>query len=405
MSPTSVSSFIFHLLVVYGLTYSSIYHPYVFAANFTVLVGGLPANGSTSPRDQITLFNPDHVMAQPGDSVIFVIRPLNHSLSESTFEKPCEVKQGGFDSGFIPVPATVVNETEFPHYKLSIVSMDPIWMFCRSLSHCARGMVFAINPPNATALQAFKDGTKQYNIMSEAPLPTAPLIAGDPQDGVQLSTGTFAPETATVLVAGQFQTLTYGSYPGSASPTSAVSSDHMVDVSGSDQLSFVPPLLDAQPGDTVTFRFLEGNYSVTQSSFTSPCVSLTSSTDGEQVGFDSGPMPILSEGTTQNYTIRVNDTNPFFAFAQTSQELELGTDPCHAGMVFAANTVESSTTNYLAFQSNALLLDSSEHPIGQAGNSSNTSIPTTSSALALPSQSRFEMLSFATLAYIFLVIF
>jgi plastocyanin len=54
------------------------------------------------------VFEPDTVMASVGDIINFHFYPINHSVAQSTFEKPCQPLSGGVGqtaifSGFIPV--------------------------------------------------------------------------------------------------------------------------------------------------------------------------------------------------------------------------------------------------------------------------------------------------------------
>jgi plastocyanin len=48
-------------------------------------------------------FNPDTVNASTGDTVQFNFHPLNHSVVQSAFDKPCQPQQNGIFSGFMPV--------------------------------------------------------------------------------------------------------------------------------------------------------------------------------------------------------------------------------------------------------------------------------------------------------------
>ena len=66
---------------------------------FDVNVGNLEAE---------LVFEPDTVIASVGDIINFHFYPINHSVAQSSFEKPCEPLSGGVGqlpifSGFIPV--------------------------------------------------------------------------------------------------------------------------------------------------------------------------------------------------------------------------------------------------------------------------------------------------------------
>jgi plastocyanin len=130
-------------------------------------------------------------------------------------------------------------------------------------------MVFAVNP--GTQFAAFQ---------------AAANATGNP------TTSTAVPAvvtvTATVTVDGGDLTTTYGSYPGSAAPTSLTSTDHQVVVGGTGKLFYTPSNITAQVGDTVTFQFQQKNHTATQSSFAVPCRELALTSTTGQVGFDSG---------------------------------------------------------------------------------------------------------------------
>ncbi|KAH8102955.1 hypothetical protein BXZ70DRAFT_889878 [Cristinia sonorae] len=299
-----------------------------------VTVGGGKGQNGT---DQIIAFDPPFLMAQPLDIVVFIFKQQNHTVSESTLERPCEVKDGGFDTGFIPVPNSDFLGP-FPAFQFIVQNNDPVWLFCRQANHCANGMVFALNPPDEMTWEQFTTNAAKYQSISLTPTPTPSA----PPIGVQSS-----------IPGVQLSIITYSSYPGSAAPTSFFREDHLVAVGESDELSFAPSHLIAQPGDTITFHFTRGNHSVVQSSFETPCESLTQTSTSMELGFDSGFIPFVGTGTNPvNFTITINDTNPIFAFC--SQTIPM--DHCRTGMVFAANTLESGSTNFFAFQQRALQL-------------------------------------------------
>jgi plastocyanin len=66
---------------------------------FDVNVGNLKAE---------LVFEPDTVIASVGDIINFHFYPINHSVAQSSFDKPCQPLQGGVGqipifSGFLPV--------------------------------------------------------------------------------------------------------------------------------------------------------------------------------------------------------------------------------------------------------------------------------------------------------------
>jgi plastocyanin len=83
---------------------------------------------------------------------------------------------------------------------------------------------------------------------------------------------------------------------------------HDISVGANGQLAFSPPDIQASVGDTVTFHFNPKNHSVTQSSFSKPCVPLADATGGNQIGFNSGFMPVAADATqSPTFQITVND--------------------------------------------------------------------------------------------------
>ncbi|KZT28669.1 hypothetical protein NEOLEDRAFT_768296 [Neolentinus lepideus HHB14362 ss-1] len=315
--------------------------PAVFAAEHAVTVGGVG----------ILQFNPESLTADPGDVITFTFKQKNHTVSQSTLSNPCQLAENGFDSGFVPV-ADNNTAGPFPTAQFTVQDSNPVWVFCRQANHCQQGMVFAVNPGNNfDAFKAAATGnTTSANATSTSATATAPVsttIAAAP-----ISASGPVTVTATVTVSGGQQvTTTYGSYPGSSAPTSAVSTDHKIVVGGPGLLTFSPSNISAQMGDTITFEFQEKNHTATQSSFADPCRSLTETSTSGQVGFDSGFMPVSTTTTNfPTFTIQVNDTSPIWVYCKQ-------TGHCGQGMVFSANAVESGSNNFAAFQSKAKQLN------------------------------------------------
>lgn len=296
--------------------------PVVNGADHQVVVGGVG----------VLQYTPNQVTAVPGDTVSFTFMQLNHTATQSTLQNPCQQMPGGFDSGFIPVS---VNATSpFPQAQFTVQDMNPVWVYCRQANHCQQGMVFAINPgSNFAAFQAAATGNNSTATATTPPVAT--------------NTGVVT-VTATVTVSnGQVLTTTYGSYPGSAAPTAASLQIHQVIVGGTGKLFYSPSNISAQVGDIVQFQFQQKNHTVTQSSFATPCRSLTSTSTSGQVGFDSGFMPVADNVTTfPTFNITVNDTAPIWAYCRQAGH-------CGSGMVFSVNAVESGPNNFAAFEAAA----------------------------------------------------
>lgn len=67
-------------------------------------------------------FVPNTINANAGDAVLFQFRNGNHSITQSTFDTPCEPLAGGVDSGFRPNPDSL---DPFPSYEVRVDTSDP----------------------------------------------------------------------------------------------------------------------------------------------------------------------------------------------------------------------------------------------------------------------------------------
>lgn len=102
---------------------------------------------------------------------------------------------------------------------------------------------------------------------------------------------------------------------------------------------FNPSSVTANPGDIVTFVFMQKNHTATQSTFASPC----SAASG---GFDTGFIPVSDNNTNgpfQQAQFTVADTNPVWVYCRQ-------TGHCQKGMVFAINPGDK----FAAFQAAAM---------------------------------------------------
>jgi len=106
---------------------------------------GVNEDGSPGP-----VIRPQIINAQVGDTVQFLFKGGNHTITQSSFSAPCTqifntvTQKKGIDSGFIPYVST---SDSVGIFSLSITQVDsPIWLFCAQSGHCKNGMVAAINP-------------------------------------------------------------------------------------------------------------------------------------------------------------------------------------------------------------------------------------------------------------------
>lgn len=105
-------------------------------------------------KDGKNEFTPNNIKEIPGTIIQFKFHGKNHSVVESSFDKPCVPIDGGFSSGFIPVVDdsfdAVFNVLVPPHTR-------PIWFYDAKDKNCQSGMVGSINAPSKgnNTLEAF----------------------------------------------------------------------------------------------------------------------------------------------------------------------------------------------------------------------------------------------------------
>lgn len=88
-------------------------------------------------------FQPDTVLAEPGDYIEFHFLPANHSVAKGTFRKACEpAHQYGFFSGYLPVAEGESDKV----FKILVENDDPFVFYCTQGQHCASGMFGVVNP-------------------------------------------------------------------------------------------------------------------------------------------------------------------------------------------------------------------------------------------------------------------
>jgi len=153
-----------------------------------VIVGG----------DAGLVYTPEFIYAAVGDIVEFHFQKQNHSVTQSTFAKPCVKKLDGIDSGLTPNP----NNTIVPHpiFKYTVDTTEATWWYCkqRTGTHCGKGMTFAINPTKEKTFEQFKSmAIAQNGTVATSTAGAAPTYA--PPAGAS---------TTVTLVAGPGETST-----------------------------------------------------------------------------------------------------------------------------------------------------------------------------------------------------
>lgn len=146
------------------------------------------------------IYTPNQVEAAVNDVVHFVFMSQNHTVTESTFEKPCNKKAADApDSGFMPNANNTV--VPAPTWEYTVTSTDPTWWYCkqRTGTHCGKGMVFAINPTAEKSFDLFKMGAISINGTAAATGTTAAAVIATPVGTVTLVAGSSAAATGTAV--------------------------------------------------------------------------------------------------------------------------------------------------------------------------------------------------------------
>lgn len=86
-------------------------------------------------------FHPNELSAAVGDVVRFDFFANNHSVTQGSFDDPCQPLAGGFFSGF-KVTETALDPGP-TRFEITINNTDPIYVYCGV--HCPVGMVLGIN--------------------------------------------------------------------------------------------------------------------------------------------------------------------------------------------------------------------------------------------------------------------
>ncbi|EPS35707.1 hypothetical protein H072_10880 [Dactylellina haptotyla CBS 200.50] len=137
------------------------------------------------------IYTPEFIYAAIGDIVEFHFMKQNHSVTQSTFAKPCVRKPDGIDSGLMPNPNNTI--VPAPVFKYQVDTTEASWWYCkqRTGTHCGKGMTFAINPTPEKPFDAFKSMAIAQNGTATAAPTEAPaavvsstitMVAGSPTD-------------------------------------------------------------------------------------------------------------------------------------------------------------------------------------------------------------------------------
>ncbi|KAI1280038.1 hypothetical protein F5Y07DRAFT_387258 [Xylaria sp. FL0933] len=152
----------------------------------TLPVGGLRKLHIDVGFNGELMFNPNNVTELVGTVVEFSYNPANHSIVQSSFDKPCQPLQrdgGGFAAPFVPTQQTPSGVT----FEVTLTNTDPIWFYCAQTkkSHCQSGMVGSIN--------AATEGAKTFDAFKKlaASAPASTIGPDTPLVGALKLNGTF----------------------------------------------------------------------------------------------------------------------------------------------------------------------------------------------------------------------
>ncbi|KAF7340306.1 hypothetical protein MVEN_01949700 [Mycena venus] len=313
------------------------------------------------------VYDPPFITAAAGDTVRFTFNPKNHTVTQSSFDAPCVPLAGGASSGF-HFESNVTGLLDTWEFGVP-ASSSPFWFHCEQtnpVSHCGKGMVFAINPPadpDPHSFDAFQKLAIQLNGTVNSASASASASSTDTY--VTPPAQSWATATATMTHDSSTWTTVYTSYDGTPSPTYAPDGpvNHVIKV-GIDGLNYTPSNISAAIGDTVTFEFHPKNHTVTQSSFLQPCKALAETSTTGQVGFKSGFQFVADNQTDfPTFQITINDTMPIWGYCGQ-------TGHCQQGMVFSINAVESGPNNFAAFKALAMRNNTNAAVAGGSGSSS-----------------------------------
>jgi len=159
---------------------------------------------------------PNNIKAAVGDMVQFQFAPNNHTVTQSTFDAPCQPiamnsNVTGVYSGFMPVTASA---TETPTYTILVNNTTPMWLYCSQGKHCQAGMTMVINVNSKANTTRTLETYKALAAKATANLPgtavsngTAGEVAASGASGASgTSTATSSSASSTSTTAGSAAT-------------------------------------------------------------------------------------------------------------------------------------------------------------------------------------------------------
>ncbi|KAK3955779.1 hypothetical protein QBC32DRAFT_16024 [Pseudoneurospora amorphoporcata] len=243
-------------------------------------------------------FVPETLKAAVGDTVEYQFFSKNHSVVQSSFDKPCQPLEDGFFSGFVPTSSP--KEASRTTFTINIKDTKPRWVYCSQGSHCQSGMVHGINVESKKMDEYKREAAKAKANTS----------------------------------------------PKSQRPAWGFRRMH-VDVGKNGKNEFTPNDIKEIPGTIIQFNFCQKNHSAVESSFDKPCVPV----DG---GFSSGFIPVKNEFFAAVFNILVQHTRPVWFYDAKDSN-------CKSGMVGSINAPSEGNT-LEAYAAKASKIEKSEIP-------------------------------------------
>ncbi|KAJ4365859.1 hypothetical protein N0V83_008481 [Neocucurbitaria cava] len=120
--------------------------------------------GSTTANNGLH-FEPENVVAEPGDLIEFSFLPKNHSVVQSSFDEPCAPlsSSSGTTTGIFSGFNFNTTAGEAPNvFTFMVKDRNPIWYYCSQTvgNHCQMGMSGVVN-------QNFGSGDKTLDMYKQ----------------------------------------------------------------------------------------------------------------------------------------------------------------------------------------------------------------------------------------------
>ncbi|ERS95815.1 uncharacterized protein SPSK_04557 [Sporothrix schenckii 1099-18] len=133
-----------------------------------------------SAKNNSLTYSPDNIKVAAGSMVQFQFLAGNHTVTQSTFDQPCQPIASfsnvtGFHSGFVPVAASA-NTGNIPTYTIMVNDTKPIWIYCGQAKHCENGMSMVINENTA-------DNTKSLAVYRTNAMKATTVVPGGANSG------------------------------------------------------------------------------------------------------------------------------------------------------------------------------------------------------------------------------